>query len=87
MKRTLLKGKYESIKVAYCDVSLVALPNGTLVVGTKDNSLILTDENFKDINNVTVGKLEYCALNHRNEIYVSCGDQNHIILFDSNLKK
>jgi hypothetical protein len=48
------------------------LPNDNLGVGTKDNSLIITDENFKEINNVTVGKLEYCALNHRNEIYVSC---------------
>jgi len=62
------------------------LPNDNLGLGSKDNSLILTDENLKEINNVTVGKLEYCALNHRNEIYVSCGYQNHIILFDSNLK-
>ncbi len=48
------------------------MPNDNLGVGTKDNSLIITDENFKEINNVTVGKLEYCALNHINEIYVSC---------------
>ncbi len=68
-------------------MSLVALPNGNLVVGTKDNSLILTDENFEEINNVSVGNLVYCALDHRNEIFVSYGYQNHIILFDSNLKK
>ncbi len=86
IKKTLLKGIYELIQLADRGVSLISLPNSNLVFGTE--SLVkLIDENFKEINSVTVGNLKCCALNHRNEIYVSDGYQNVITLLDLNLKE
>ena len=86
MKKTLLNGKFELIRLEMGGVSLIALPNGNLVFG-EESSVILLDEYFKEIKKVYVSRLECCALNHRNEIYVSCGYEKCIILFDSNLNK
>ena len=86
MKETLLNGKFELVKVAGQPVSLISLPNGNLVCGTKD-SVKLLDENFKEIKSVSTGGWSFCALNRRNEIYVSVWHNHCIISFDLNLNK
>lgn len=86
MKKTLLKGIYESIEVASGGKSLISLPNGNLVFGTQ-TSLMILDENFKIMKSVALESIECCALNHRNEIYVSGGHDKVINLLDLNLKK
>jgi hypothetical protein len=72
IKKTLFKGKYKSIKLEHVGDFLIALANGDLVFGVSF-SLMLIEENFKEIRKVTVGNVDSCALNHRNEIYVSNG--------------
>ena len=86
MKKTLLNWKFELIEVAGRPTSLISLPNGNLVCGTND-SVKLLDENFKEIKSVSTGGSSYCALNRRNEIYVSVWSQHYIISFDLNLNK
>ena len=70
MKETLLNWKFELIEVAGWPTSLICLPNGNLVCGT-DDSVKLFDENLKEIKSVSTGGQNFCALNRRNEIYVS----------------
>ena len=65
-------------------LSLIALPNGNLVYGTY-LKVFLLNENFLEIKSVETGRYSCCALNHRNEIYVSSG--HCIILFNSNLNQ
>ena len=67
-------------------VSLISLPKGNLVCGT-DDSVKLLDENLKEIKSVSTGGINCCALNRRNEIYVSVQDKRCIISFDLNLNK
>ena len=72
MKETLLNGKFELIEVAGRPNSLISLPNGNLVCGA--HGLVkLLDENIKEIKSVSTGGLSLgcCALNRRDEIYVS----------------
>ena len=86
MKETLLKGKFELIQVADYPLSLISLPSGNLVCST-DGSVKLLDENFKEIKSVSTGGFSCCALNHRNEIYMSDSSNHCIISFDLNLNK
>ena len=86
IKRVLMNGKLETIQLAANGVSLIALPNGNLVYGTF-NSVFLLNENFEQIKRVSTGGSSCCALNHRNEIYVSVDGKNCIILLDSNLNQ
>ena len=86
MKETLLNGKFELIEVAERPLSLISLPNGNLVCGTTD-SVKLLDENFKEIKTVSTGAFSCCALNRRNEIYVSVSVKHCIISFDLNLNQ
>ena len=86
MKETLLNGKFELIEVAEQPSSLISLPNGYLVCGTT-GSVKLLDEYFKEIKSVSTGGWTFCALNRRDEIYVSVGGKHCIILFDLNLNK
>ena len=46
-----------------------------------------SNDNFKDIKSVSTGGYSSCALNHRNEIYVSVHQKHCIFSFDMNLKK
>ena len=62
------------------------MPNGNLVRGTND-SVKLCDENLKEIKSVSTGGWSCCALNRRNEIYVSVYKKHCIISFDLNLNK
>ena len=51
------------------------MPNGNLVCGTLDAVKLLLDENFEEIKGVLIeGEMGFCALNRRNEIYVSVVD-------------
>jgi len=81
-----LNRKFKLIEVAGQPTSLISLPNGNLVCGT-DGSVKLLDENSKEIKSVSTGGESFCALNRRNEIYVSVQDKNCIISFDLNLNK
>ena len=85
-KETLLNGKFELIQVAGKPTSLISLPNGNLVCSTT-GSVILLDENIKEIKSVSTGGINCCDLNRRNEIYVSVQDKRCIIWFDLNLNK
>ena len=93
MKRALMNRKIESIKLP-CDfggVSLIALPNGNFVYGT-EYKVFLLNENFQELESVYTGGYNFCALSHRNEIYVSvqsinCTCRHFIILFDLNLNE
>ena len=86
MKRVLLNGKIETIQLAADGVSLIALPNGNLVYGTY-GKVFLLNENFQEIKSVSTGGLSFCALNGRNEIYVSVYQSHCIISFDLNLNQ
>ena len=86
IKETLVNGKFEIIQVAGQPNTLISLPNGNLACGT-NNSVKLLDENFKEIKSVSTNGLSFCALNRRDEIYVSVFHSNCIILFDLNLNK
>ena len=86
MKETLLNGRFELISISGRPLSLISLPNGNFVCGT-DDSVKLLDENFKEIKSVLTVRQNYCALNHRKEIYVSDHYKSCIILFDSNLNQ
>ena len=82
-----MNGNIETIQLATSGVtSLIALPNGNLVYGTW-KEVFLLNENFQEIKSVSTHGLNFCALNHRNEISVSVSDTNCIILFDLNLNK
>ena len=66
-------------------MSLISLPNGNFVCGT-DNSVILLNEKLQNIKEFsTWGSYSFCALSHRNEIYVSSYRDNSILVFDLNL--
>ena len=78
MKEIVLNGKFELIEVAGQPLSLISLPNGNLVC-YMDNLVKLLDENLKEIKSVSTGGESFCALNKRNEIYVSVY-QNHCII-------
>ena len=86
MKETFLNGKFELIEEAGKPVSLFSLPNGDLICGTAD-SVKLLDENFKETKSVLTGGFSFCALNHRNEIYVSVFGKHCFIMFDLNLNQ
>ena len=86
MKETLLNRKFKLIEVAGQPTSLISLPNGNLVCGT-DGSVKLLDENLKEIKSVSTGGRSFCAVNHRNEIYVSVPQKHCIISFDLNLNE
>ena len=80
MKETLLNWKFELIELAGQLSSLNSLPNGNLVYGTL-RSVKLLDENFKEIKPVSKSSgYSFCALNSRNEIYVSVDDKHYILL-------
>ena len=86
MKRVLLNGKIETIQLPGYGVSLIALPNGNLVYGTL-KKVFLLNENFQEIKSVSTGGHSFCAVNHRNEIYVSDHRNHCIISFDFNLNQ
>ena len=87
MKRVLMNGKIETIQVAFYGTSLIALPNGNLVYGTANGKVFLLNENFQKIKNVSTGGHSCCAINDRNEIYVSSSQKHSIISFDLNLNQ
>ena len=86
MIRVLTNVKIEMIQLPSEGVSLIALPNDYLVYGTF-KQVYLLNENFQELISVSTGGFNYCALNHRNEIYVSDQSKHCIILFDLNLNK
>ena len=87
MKETLLNGKFELIQLDVHPTSLISLPNGNLLCGTH-GSVKLLDEYFKEIKSVLIGGFfTFCALNYRNEIYVSVSEKHCILLFDFNLNQ
>ena len=86
MKRVLMNGKIETIRLPNEGISLIALPSGNLVYST-NGKVFLLNENFQEIKSVSTGGLSFCALNHRNEIYVSVSHEDCIILFDLNLNE
>ena len=87
LKRVLVNGKIETIQLpSDGGTSLIALPNGNLVIGTYQKVFLL-NENFQEIKSVETGGYNFCALNHRNEIYVSVDQEHCIILFDLNLNQ
>ena len=80
-----MNGKIETIQLPYNGgVSLIELENGNLVYGAF-GKVFLLNENFQEIKSVSTGGLSFCALNSRNEIYVSV--KHCIILFDLNLNQ
>ena len=86
IKEILLNGNFETIPIKENLVSLIDLPNGNLVCGT-DESVILFSENLENIKSFSTGGSSYCAINRRNEIYVSVCGQHCIYLFDLNLNQ
>ena len=91
MKRVLMNGKTETIQLAISKiinggVSLIALPNGNLFYGARWK-LLLLNEIFQEIKRVSTDGDGYCALNHRNELYVSDQAKHCITLFDLNLNQ
>ena len=81
MKRVLMNGKIETIQLPSYGASLIALPNGYLVYGT-NGKVFLLNENFQEIKSIATGGLSCCALNYKNEIYVSDYPNHCIISFD-----
>ena len=72
IKRVLMNGKFESIQLANRCVSLIALPNAHLVYGILGKVFELNENfKFKEIKIVLTDGYSCCALNQRNEIYVS----------------
>ncbi len=86
IKETLLNGKFEIIPLVRQPSSLIALPNNNFVFGT-NFSAMLFNENLEQIKTISTGGYSFCALNHRNQICVSVGDKDFIILFDLNLQQ
>ena len=86
MKETLLNGKFKLIEIIGHPTSLISLQNGNFVCGT-GGSVKLLDENFKEIKSVSTGGYSFCALNHRNEIYVSVYGKHCIFLYDLNFNE
>ena len=80
-----MNGKIETIIIPSYVLSLIALPDGNIVYGTL-NKVFLLNENFQKIKSVSTDRWSYCALNHRNEKYVTDYSKNCIILFDLNLE-
>ena len=66
--------------------SLISLANGNLVYGT-GHSVILFNENLKEFKSVLTDGYSFCALNRRNDIYVSVHQKPCIISFDLNLNQ
>ena len=81
----LLNGKFEIIPIGGQPASLIILPNGNLVCSTYP-SVMLLNESFEHIEIISPGG-NYCAVNCRNEIYVSIFEKNCILLFDLNLNQ
>ena len=86
IKRILMNGKIETIQLSNESISLIALPNGNLVYST-NGKVFLLNENLQEKESISTVRLSFCALNHRNEIYVSERWKNCIILFDLNLNE
>ena len=87
MKETLLNGKFEFfIERVSSPLSLIVLPNGNLVCGTECMVKLLNEE-LKVMKTKCTEGHGYCALNRRNQIYVSISQKNIIILFDLNLNE
>ena len=85
LKRVLFNGKIETIQLPSTGgVSLIPLPNGNLVYGTYQKVFLL-NENFQKIKSARTEGYSFCALNSRNELYVSDSGNDCIILTDLNL--
>ena len=86
LKKVLMNEKIETIQLPLFGVSITALPNGNLVYRTF-MQVVLLNENVKEIKSVSTSGESCCALNYRNEIYVSDYSEDCIILFDLNLNQ